>query len=372
MTINQRLNRLATAILLAIAVLLTKAPSYGQSTESSGVTQPPVASNNFPDLTFPETADAAALQQIVAKAKQARPTNGQQYKAQQMAIKSASAKLVQLLKKDSTAYQQAEIDSITASVALLTFFNDKDQATLIQQLSDFLKGRKQLSLQDVQTGIFAAGMLELQPQKQPAHDVYTLLNELLEPDKREEMQALRINIQASIRRLELLGRKMEFQAKAIDGKSIKIDDFAGKFALIHFFADWSKPSLAELQLIKNHHAKYASKGLIVVGVCLDQERSVLDRIIKESQITWPIIHDNADNVLERLQLKYGVSALPTGLLLNKEGTVISLEARSDELTRLMQMLFESPTPAAAPAPAGNNNATASPTPAPSEDGKKAK
>lgn len=352
------MKRSFTQLLLALSVVASTT-TISLSQDSSKADSPAASQNgapqaapasDFPDLTIPEKADAAVLQSIVIKAKQARPTNGEQYKAQQTAIKTASAKLMQSLKKDSQAYSQAEVDSITASVSLLTFFNEKDQATLITQLTDFLKGRKQLSMQDVQTGMMAAGMLELQPQKQPAHGVYSVLDELLKPDKRPEMQSLRLHIQASIRRLEMLGRKFEFEAKSIDGKSLKTDDFAGKYVLVSFFASWSKPSIAELSLVKTHYEKYATKGLVVVGICMDENRSDLDNILKQTPLPWPVVHDNAANVLDRFQLKYGIASLPTGLLLNKEGTVISLEARNDELTRLMQMLFDAPTPAAAPDP----------------------
>lgn len=357
------MKRSITQLVLALSLVSSTATIC--LSQDNGKADRPAASQNgapqaapqsdFPDLTIPEKADAAALQSFVIKAKQARPTNGEQYKAQQTAIKSASAKLMQSLKKDTQAYQQAEVDSITASVSLLTFFNEKDQATLITQLTDFLKGRKQLSMQDVQTGMMAAGMLELQPQKQPAHGVYSVLDELLKPDKRPEMQSLRLHIQASIRRLEMLGRKFEFEAKSIDGKSLKTDDFAGKYVLVSFFASWSKPSIAELTLVKTHYEKYAAKGLVVVGVCMDENRTDLDNILKQTPLPWPVVHDNAENVLDRFQLKYGIASLPTGLLLNKEGTVISLEARNDELTRLMQMLFDAPTPAAAPDPNKTTN-----------------
>ena len=63
-------------------------------------------------------------------------------------------------------------------------------------------------------------------------------------------------------------------------------------------------------------------------------------------LPWPVVHDNASDPLERLQMTFGIAHLPTVLLLNKEGTVVSLEARGAELERLMQMLFEAPTPAA--------------------------
>lgn len=301
---------------------------------------------DFPSLVVPESASSEELIQCVIRAKQARPTNFEQYKAQQTAIKQASSRLLKKLKKDDPNYAQAEIDSISSSVALLTFFSDKDQAAIIQQLSDFLKSRKTLSLQDIQTGMLAAGMLELQPQKQPAHDIYSLINQLLETDKRPEMQSLRLNIQASIRRLELLGRKLDFQATSMDGKQWKTEDFAGKFVLVNFFASWSQPSLAEQALLKTQYQKYSDKGLAVVGICMDEQRSELDKILASQMLPWPVVHDNAPNPLDRLQFKLGVSALPTTFLINKEGTVVSLEARSSELNRLMQMLFETPTPAA--------------------------
>lgn len=327
-------------------------PAQGTASTAQASGQPAA---DFPDLTIPDNADVATLQSILAKAKQARPVTGENYKSQQNAIKTAAAKLVGLLKKDSREYQQAEVDVITSSVALLTFFSEKDQAELTKQLVDFLKNRKQLSMQDVQTGLTAAGMLELRPQKQPAHDVYSVLDELLKDDKRPEMQSMRINVQGSIRRLEMLGRKFEFQASSIAGQSLKAEDFAGKFLLVNFFASWSPPSVAELQLIKAQHEKYSGKGLTVVSVCVDEARPALDNILKQQPLPWAVVHDNAANPLDRLQLKYGIASLPVGFLVNKEGTVISLEARNEELVRLMQILFETPTPAEPNPAAGQPN-----------------
>ncbi len=304
----------------------------------------------FPELTIPEDADLGTLEEVVKKAKSAKPHSPQQYKAMQTAIRNASKAILELLKgqESDPKYQQSELDAIASTVALMTYFGEDAKQKTLEQVHAFLKGRKQLSLQDVQTGMLASAMLELQPDKKPARDTYQLLYELLEGDEREEMQSLRLNLQASIRRLDLLGSKFEIAVEALDGKNIKTDDYAGKFVIVDFFATWCEPCLAEVPRIAANYEKYRTKGLEVIGVSIDADSEALNAYLKREKLPWPIIHDNAEDPLARLQMQFGISHLPTVLLLNKEGTVVSLEARGTELDRLMEMLFESPTLAAPP------------------------
>lgn len=316
----------------------------------------------LPDLTIPENATIAQLKQVIETAKSINPRSPEQYKAMQTAIRDASRKLLPLLqgKEGTPDHQQAEMDTITSSVTLMTYFSEKQQQEVLEQLHEFLKSRKTLSLQDVQTGMLAAAMLELQPNKRPSRDTYELLDTLLEEDEREEMQSLRVNLQAAVRRLDLLGSKFEFEGVAIDGSTINIDDYAGKFVVIDFFATWCEPCLSEIPRLERHYAKYREKGLEIIGISLDADKDQLKKFLGDAKLPWPIFHDDAENPLDRIQLKFGVSSLPTVLLLNKEGTVVSLEARGAELDRLVQMLFEAPTPAAPkleqPATASEKNA----------------
>lgn len=299
----------------------------------------------FPDLTIAADATTEQLKALVEQAKQLRPRNPDQYQAMQTAIRDASKRLVKQLDKvkDAQRIQQAELDTISSSVSLMTFIGEDSQQKTLEQVHEFLKGRKELSLQDTQTGVLAAAMLELQPNKQPARDTYQLLSDLLENDAREEMQSLRLNLQASIRRLDLLGNKFDLKATSLDGHEIQIDDFAGKFVIVDFFASWCEPCLTDMPHLKQQFAKYQDKGLAVIAISLDTDATALDKYLKQAELPWPVIHDNAKDPLQRLQMKFGVSHLPTLLLLNKEGTVVSLEARGAELERLMEMLFETPT-----------------------------
>ncbi|MCA9182326.1 MAG: TlpA family protein disulfide reductase [Planctomycetales bacterium] len=374
-----RLHRIRTVVSPAISslVLCVCSPSLGaqdklaqnetaaSAIQTAGDTNAPAdgtsapAAKAFPDLTIPADADAEQLLALIAQAKSLKPRNAHQYQAMQTAIRDGSKRLVKLLGKsgDDTKVahrvQQAELDTISSSVALMAFVGEDAQQKTLEQVHEFLKGRKELSLQDMQTGVLAAAMLELQPDKKPARDTYQLLCDLLENDEREEMQSLRLNLQASIGRLDLLGSKFELEATSLDGRDIRIDDYAGKFVIVDFFASWCEPCLTEVPRLQKQFEKYKDKGLAVIAISLDADANALDKYLQRAELPWPIIHDNHEDPLQRLQMKFGVSHLPTVLLLNKEGTVVSLEARGAELDRLMQMLFESPTLAdPAPPPPG--------------------
>lgn len=325
----------------------------------------PPAADAFPDLTIPE-GDLNALKDFIAKAKALTPRNPQQHQAMQTAIRDGSKKIMDLLKgkEESAPYQQAEFDSLSAGILLLTFAGEDSMTKTVEQVHKFLKGRTQLSLSDVQVGWFAANMLELQPNKKPAMDTYKILDELLETDEREDMQSMRVNIGAAIRRLDLLGKKLDMVAETRDGKAITTADLKGKYVLVNFFDSSIKTCLAEIPRLKMHYQKYHPKGLEVVGVSTDADVAALESFLGRANLEWPIVHDNNEDPLDRLAMQFGISTLPTVFLLNKEGVLVSLEARGSELDRLMQMLFETPTPAA-PIEDGQPDANSEPTSAPS-------
>ncbi len=81
----------------------------------------------------------------------------------------------------------------------------------------------------------------------------------------------------------------------------------------------------------------------MIAISLDDNRDALDKYLEEAKLPWPVIHDSAPELADKLQMKFGIASLPTVLFLNKEGVVVSLEARGAELDRLMERLFEMPT-----------------------------
>jgi thiol-disulfide isomerase/thioredoxin len=353
MLFSTTLLRCQRLLLVLVCVFSVSLLGYAQDSQKKAEDKPTTDTEKpapelppLPDLGFTANSNAEALDKVIATAKGIRPGSAEQYSAMQTAIRDASKQLMSVLKdKNLPRYKQAQLDSMSASLSLATFFGEEARAKVVEQLKQMLKERETLSIEDVQMATIAAANLELNPNKKDARDIYALLDELLTDDKREEMQSMRVNLQSSLRRIDLLGSKFEIEYKDIRDKVVKTDDFAGKFVIVDFFASWCKPCLSEVPRLKKYAAKYKDKGLEVLAISLDETREGLDKYLAGAELPWQVIHDNAADPFDRLQLRFGVSALPTVLLLNKEGTVVSLEARGAELDRLMEMIFEAPTPA---------------------------
>ena len=76
-----------------------------------------------PDLTFTAKSTADELEKVIKVAKGIRPASAEQYSAMQTAIRDASKQLMATVKdKELPRYKQAQLDSMSASLALATFF----------------------------------------------------------------------------------------------------------------------------------------------------------------------------------------------------------------------------------------------------------
>ena len=78
-----------------------------------------------------------------------------------------------------------------------------------------------------------------------------------------------------VRRLTLVGNKIELSGNYLDGQPVKSDDYRNKVLLVMFWATWCGPCLAELPDVKAEYQLYHAKGFDVLGVSLDTEAAEL-------------------------------------------------------------------------------------------------
>lgn len=145
-------------------------------------------------------------------------------------------------------------------------------------------------------------------------------------------------LEGAARLVNLVGNTMELKGKKLDGSDFNWAAYRGKTVLVDFWATWCGPCIAELPNLKEAHAKYKDRGFDVVGISLDTDKDRVDSFIKRESLGWTTLFsadEKATGWNHPLAEHYGIMAIPRAILVDKNGKVVSLSARGEELWDLL-------------------------------------
>jgi thiol-disulfide isomerase/thioredoxin len=131
----------------------------------------------------------------------------------------------------------------------------------------------------------------------------------------------------------------------LDGKPMKLSDYRGKVVLVDFWATWCGPCRAEVPNLLEMYEGYHGKGFEVLGVSLDQTPEDANSYVEEMKIPWPSIFPKAEKDRgwnHPLADYYGITGIPTAILVGKDGKVVHMEARGPVLREQLQELLGDP------------------------------
>jgi peroxiredoxin len=124
------------------------------------------------------------------------------------------------------------------------------------------------------------------------------------------------------------------------GNAVTLSSLRGQYVLVDFWASWCGPCRAENPNLVKTFNRYKDKGFTVLGVSLDQpgKKDAWLAAIHKDNLTWTQVSDLKfwDNEVAVL---YGVKAIPTNLLLDKDGKIIAKDLRGEELNKKLSELF---------------------------------
>jgi len=105
-----------------------------------------------------------------------------------------------------------------------------------------------------------------------------------------------------------------------NGVAFSAADFDGKVTLINFWATWCTPCVEEMPMLSRLHQNYASRGVQVVGIALDDPQKAGD-FAAQLDIHYPVLVGTTDAILVGRQFGNRAGMLPYSVLLDSEGIV---------------------------------------------------
>ena len=103
-------------------------------------------------------------------------------------------------------------------------------------------------------------------------------------------------------------------------REINVSSLRGQVIYLDFWASWCKPCGKSLPWMNALQQKYGDKGLKVLAINLDSERDQAEKILQRIRPEFLVGFDPEGKGPEL----YGVQAMPSSFLIDRDGTVVSM------------------------------------------------
>lgn len=156
-----------------------------------------------------------------------------------------------------------------------------------------------------------------------------------------EAQNALLMLNGTIRFSQLQGATFEWKGCDLDGKPFDETKVKGRVVLVDFWASWAEQSLETHKQLLELYNKYHSQGFEIVSYCLDPQLEDTQKYLKTNKLPWIILSDRAtvDAKATSLAGYYGITEIPTMILVGGDGKVASTDISMESLVATLQSVF---------------------------------
>ncbi|MBL7745782.1 MAG: TlpA family protein disulfide reductase [Chitinophagaceae bacterium] len=131
----------------------------------------------------------------------------------------------------------------------------------------------------------------------------------------------------------------EVALPSVSGDTIRLSSLKGKVVLLDFWASWCGPCRVSNKNLVKLYAKYKASGFEILGVSLDDEATKWKTAIRQDKITWLQVND-AGGWDARIAQAWGINAIPTSYLIDKDGKLLAMDLEGKELEKALKYLLD--------------------------------
>ncbi len=111
---------------------------------------------------------------------------------------------------------------------------------------------------------------------------------------------------------------LDLKFKDVHGKSVTLSDYKGKVLVLDFWATWCPPCRKEIPGLMSLYDTYRARGLMVLGVSMDDSKADIRKFAKKIGMNYPILLGYGR---DDLKPAFGDLPLPTAFVISRDGKI---------------------------------------------------
>jgi len=109
----------------------------------------------------------------------------------------------------------------------------------------------------------------------------------------------------------------DFALTDLEGETIHLSDYQGKYVLLNAWATWCPPCRAEMPDLNAFHQAHQDKGFEILAINAGETRDIAAQFAVSLGLGFKVVLDSDGTVLNGL----GITGFPTSILIDPEGKV---------------------------------------------------
>lgn len=112
----------------------------------------------------------------------------------------------------------------------------------------------------------------------------------------------------------------DFKGQDINGKTLSLKDFNGKYLYIDVWATWCGPCKKEIPFLKELEKKFEGKNITFLSLSTDQNKTDWENMVKSGELSGTQLLIGRGS---QFQKDYNINGIPHFILLAPEGKIVN-------------------------------------------------
>ncbi|MDR2783706.1 MAG: TlpA family protein disulfide reductase [Treponema sp.] len=114
-----------------------------------------------------------------------------------------------------------------------------------------------------------------------------------------------------------------FTVRMLDGSTQKLSGLKGNVVFLNFWATWCGPCRTEMPSMETLYQRFKDRSFVMLAIDLQEDSEDVSSFMRQMGLTFPVGIDDGP-----IGSMYGISAIPTTFIIDKNGYIIATIAGS--------------------------------------------